>query len=100
MPDANFNVLKYGAGDNTPTADSPGPPDRGVQFFVGGPANAASSATQVVDLTERYGAAVDRGGVTFRLAGYLGWANTQGDAAALTAVFQSAAGAALGTVRL
>ncbi len=95
----NFTVLQYGAGGGFPLATDPGPANRGVNFFAGGPNNAASSATQLVDVSAG-GATIDGGKVAFKLAGYLGGWSSQDDNATLTATFLSANNATLGTATI
>lgn len=94
----NFTLVQYGAVNAAgafPTLTSPGPPQRGTQFFAGGPNNASSSATQAISIAAD-SAEVDTGRVVFRLAGYLGGFDAQGDNAVLSATFLSGSGATLG----
>jgi len=90
----NFTVVSYGAPD-FPTADSPGPAERGTNFFSGGPSTTGSSASQLIDVSA--GAAeIDAGTLVAELTGYLGGFSGQGDNAVLTARFLSGTGEALG----
>lgn len=84
----NFTVVPYAVGGGFPTATSPGPADRGQNFFAGGPNNAASSASQSIDLAG-YSTPIDSGAVAFTLSGYLGGYATQGDHAVLTVTFRA-----------
>jgi hypothetical protein len=88
---ANFTVVQYHdpSSFGFPTTSSQGPPDRGSNFFAGGPNNSQSEATQVIDLTT-VAQTIDRGGVAYRLQGYFGsWGNA---AASLWATFRDAGG--------
>jgi hypothetical protein len=86
-------ALQYGsAGIGYPI---PGAPDAGKSFFSGGPDDATSSLTQTIDVSE-YATAIDAGGVTYTLEGYLGGFSDQADYASLTATFKDASGAPLG----
>ena len=73
----------------------------GNQFFAGGPGNGAGNtvetATQEINVSTA-AAEIDAGTVTATLSADLGGFSTQGDNAAVTAAFLSAAGAQLGTL--
>lgn len=73
----------------------------GNQFFAGGPGNGAGNtvetATQEINVATAT-AEIDAGTVTATLSADLGGFSTQGDNAAVTAAFLSAAGAQLGTL--
>ena len=92
---SNFSVYQYGCDGGEPDANSPGPANRGVNFFAGGPVNAASSATQTIDLSS-YAAVIDTGKQTYTLSGYLGGWRYQADNATLTINFKNAANTSLG----
>ncbi len=91
-------VCKYGASGGYPTASSPGPPDRGNNFFGGGYA-ASAFITQVVDLSSS-ATQIDAGSTPYTLSGWLGGYDSQGDNAKLIATFKSASGASLGTAQI
>jgi hypothetical protein len=95
----NFTVMRYASGGGGPDNNTPGPAERGANFFGGGPDNAASSATQTIDLSS-YAAAIDMGNQTFTLSGYLGGWSSQGDDATLTINFKNAANLSLGTATI
>lgn len=82
----NFEAVHYGASDGFPRATDPGPKNRGVYCFIGGPDNDSSSASQVVDVST-LSPIVAKGRVTFVLAGYLGGYRSKGDYAVLSARF-------------
>jgi hypothetical protein len=93
-----FTAVQYGASGGFPDKNSPGPPDRGKNFFGGGNV-AKSTATQTIDLSS--GAqAIDAGGVTYTLGGWLGGYGNQDDNAQMTVTFLNAAGSALGAGRI
>jgi hypothetical protein len=91
---ASTSVGAYGASTNFPSAFSPGPTNRGANFFVGGTTN--GSILQRIDISD-ISADVDGSGVDYELSGWFGGAGAQGDAAALVARFLSSSNAALGS---
>jgi uncharacterized protein (TIGR03437 family) len=97
--DGNISVAAYtdSSGDLTPT--SPGPSNRGNNYFAGGPNNASSRMTQTVDLSS-YAAAIDAGTQPYTLDGWLGGLSTQNDNTAVTVTFQNASGGSLGTATI
>jgi len=92
----NFTVVVYGAPGGFPTATDPGPSDRGRNFFAGGPNNASSSASQIIDVSDG-AAAIDAGAVTVTLSGFLGGFANQNDNAVLTPTFKNSNGVSLGS---
>ncbi|HEY5909456.1 MAG TPA: alkaline phosphatase family protein [Verrucomicrobiae bacterium] len=82
----------YGSNTNFPSAASPGPPDRGSNFFLGGTADAF--ITQRIDVSD-LAADIDVPGVDYSLRGWFGGATTEGDHAFLTATFLNATSTAL-----
>jgi hypothetical protein len=95
----NFTVIKYSTGGGFPTPSDPGPPNRGENFFGGGPDNASSSATQSIDVSS-VAANIDAGKVAFVLSGYLGGFGAQEDNAVLTITLNSATSMALSTASI
>jgi hypothetical protein len=94
-----FTAIQYAAGNGFPTVSDPGPDNRGLNFFGGGPTNPLSTASQLIDLSS--GAiTIDAGGVTFNLSGFLGGFSTQNDNAQLTATFLSAGNTSLGSASI
>lgn len=83
----------YGALAAFPTQTSPGPSNRGANFFLGGTANAAIS--QRIDISN-LAADVEDPGVDFALSGWFGGAGAQNDAATLSARFFGQTGTVLG----
>ncbi len=88
-------AAQYGV-DGWPALTDPGPTDRGLNLFSGGPSDAASSLTQIVSVSQ-FASSIDTSHVTYVLSGWLGGWEDQGDNATLTVTFQSSTGSALGT---
>jgi hypothetical protein len=95
----NFTVVQYAVGGGYPDVNTPGPAERGANFFSGGPNNASSSATQTINLSS-YAASIDTGHQTYTLSGYLGGWSSQNDNATLTINFKSATNLSLGTATI
>jgi hypothetical protein len=87
--------VKYDAPDGFPLSTDPGPPNRGLNFFAGGPLTASSSASQLIDETAD-AVLIDAGSVTFALSGYLGGFREQQDNAVLSATFLNVSNTVLG----
>jgi type I phosphodiesterase/nucleotide pyrophosphatase len=85
----SVTIGTYGANANFPSATSPGPPDRGQNFFLGGTANGFMS--QRIDVSD-VAAFVDEPSVDYVLSGWFGGALAQEDRAALTANFLTSTG--------
>lgn len=85
----NFTIATYGASGGFPLAGDPGPLNRGLNFFAGGPSNPESTATQVINLSAGAGA-IDLGEVKFNLSAYLGGYASQSDHAVLSVSFEDA----------
>jgi hypothetical protein len=94
VPDWNraqgsFTAASYAWSGGDLSATSPGPPDRGKNYFFGGPNAAVSVGTQSLSLAG--GATPINGGqVTSTLSGWPGGHADQGDDAALTVTFRGA----------
>jgi hypothetical protein len=86
-----INEVKYGAEDDVPGPNDPGPPDRGSNFFWGGPDDGhdVHTARQSVDVSAA-AADIDAGKVTFTLSGYFGGYSSQDDNTVLQAGFLGA----------
>jgi hypothetical protein len=93
-----FTEVAYGTPEFLTTDDSASW-NGGASFFAGGPDNAASSATQVVNVAGQ-SALIDGGGVSATLSALLGGYLTQTDSATVTATFLDAGGATLGTAQI
>jgi hypothetical protein len=86
-----LTALKYGAQPAYLTVHDPGPPDRGANYFTGGPGADCSTAAETIDLNKR-AAVIDTGSVTYVLAAYLGGYAEQDDATTVSLVFQDGTG--------
>jgi len=94
--DGEATAGQYGAPYGYPGPTDPGPDDRGSNLFAGGVADAISTLTQTVSVSQ-YASTIDAGGVSYLLSGWLGGWDGQDDNATLTATFQNASGSALGS---
>lgn len=101
--DGHLGVYAYQTtNDFFPSLSSPGPSDRGANFFFGGYSYAASnqaSAYQDIDLSFA-ATEIDAGAVTYDFSGWLGGYTSQSDSSVLTVSFYSAAGQVLGNASL
>jgi hypothetical protein len=96
---ASFTAVKYGAtGGGFPTATSPGPGNRGANFFAGGPndPNDSVTTTQTVNLAS-FVNAIKGGHVTARLTGWLGGSGTRTDQAFVEVDFKNKKGFLVGS---
>ena len=103
-PTSNFTVAQYGEASGAccgyPTLpSSPGPPNRGSNYFAGGPDTAFSQATQDIDVSS-VAALIDDGLVPYQFSAYLGGWYDQGDYAVVTADYKNAAGTIISTATL
>lgn len=92
-----FTVTKYGAVVSSgafPALASPGPVNRGLNFFSGGFTN-PSVGHQRIDITS-VASTIDLGSTRYELSGFLGGFKDQGDHAVLTANFLNDQDAPLG----
>ena len=80
-----MTVIRYGAAAGFPSLASPGPPNRGENFFCGGAA-AESGIEQIIDVAD-LAPTVDAGLVSWELSGWFGGYAAQRDLALLTATF-------------
>ena len=94
----NLTAVQYqpdGSSTMFPTTSSPGPSDRGANFFAGGPNNHSSEARQFIDLAP-VATTIDRGGVAVRFQGsFGGWGRAS---AHLWALYQDANGQDFGSL--
>jgi hypothetical protein len=94
----NFTIHQYGDPFYL-TTTSPGPSDRGSNFFYGGPANSSSSGSQIIDESSDI-ATIKTGRVTYDLSGWLGGYDSQGDNAVLTVTFLGTSNTVLGSASI
>ncbi len=85
----NFTVETYNPDFLGPDLTSPGPVDRGLNYFAGGPDVALSSATQTIDLTP-YQDHFSNNPFSFTLSGWFGGYASQDDNAHLSVSFRDA----------
>jgi hypothetical protein len=95
----DLTVTRWNTPGGWPVSSDPGPPDRGLNFFSGGPEDGSSTATTRVALTADP-ARLEAGGFGVELSGWFGGWGTQGDTALLSARFLDAAGTDLGFLRI
>src|SRR3989442_888837 len=98
-PTGNFTVVTYTAADGFPIARDPGPSARGLNFFAGGPSNAASNASQSIDVSSGT-SVIAAGHASFLLSGYLGGFLSQGDKAVLSLAFKNGSGSVVGSAQI
>lgn len=96
--EGGMTVVSYGA-TLFPNSQSPGPEDRGNNFFSGGNNHVYSSANQIIDVSG-LAVEIDQGIVTFDLSGYIGGYHNHEDNATLTALFQDSSGDVLGSATI
>jgi hypothetical protein len=92
-----FTAAQYAWSGGDISATTPGPKDRGKNYFYGGPDAARSTGTQTIKLAA---AGIAGGHATFVLSGWLGGYSSQGDNAAVYMTLESASGASLATATL
>jgi hypothetical protein len=85
------------AGGGPLSPSSPGPKNRGNDYFWGGPNNALSVAKQSFDLSP-LSKRISSGTLRFALSGWLGGRGHENDSATLLAIFSDASGKTLKTV--
>jgi len=94
---AGTTIGEYGANTNFPSPESPGPTNRGRNFFLGGEGD--SYLLQRIDISA-VSPDVDAAQVRYELAGWFGGAGADDDSAALLVRFMDASEAVLGTDRI
>jgi hypothetical protein len=93
-----FTAVKYGASGGFPDKTTPGPADRGANFFAGGN-QPVSTATQTISL-DAGAADIDAGSVKYALSAWLGGYSTQDDNVKVMLIFKGADGAAISQTQL
>ncbi len=94
-----FNVVEYGSPNDMPALNTPGPQDRGKNFFYGGLSTEKSSATQTINVSS-IAIVLGTGRIKYTLSGWLGGIAGQNDHVELKALFLSASGGTLATASL
>ena len=87
----NFTVVTYNPTFGGPDITSPGPLDRGLNYFAGGPNNEVSSASQLIDLSSYQGWFANHA-LAFTLSGWMGGFEDQSDHAVLSVRFLDSQG--------
>ena len=99
----SFTAASYSWSGGDLSATTPGPPNRGKNYFYGGPnpanGKAVGEGTQTVSLSQA-AAAIATGKATATLSGWLGGLSSQEDNAQLSATFLSASGKILGVFEI
>jgi hypothetical protein len=91
---ASTSLGTYGANTNFPSFASPGPANRGTNFFLGGTTSGSIlQRISIADIAED----VDSSGVSYALSGWFGGAGAQEDWALLIVRFLDAAGTVIGS---
>jgi hypothetical protein len=93
-----FTAVKYGAVGGFPDKASPGPTDRGANFFAGGNVP-VSTASQAISLAAA-AADIDKGGVAYVLSAWLGGFGSQDDNCKIMLIFKGADGASIAQTQL
>ncbi|RMI34945.1 alkaline phosphatase family protein [Nocardia stercoris] len=91
------NAVCYGQ-SGWPSSSSPGPSNRGQKFFTGG-GTGNSELDQTIDISAA-GAAIDQGGISYDLSGWLGGYGAQLDRVGLSVAFLNSAGTQLGSASI
>lgn len=95
----NFTANSWDIGDPAFLQRSDvGPPDRGANYFAGGPNNPLSTATQAVELG--LSDAQIAAGATYQLSAWLGGFAEQGDNMTVGVEFLTSSGASVGTATI
>ena len=81
----SMTVIEYGSPDGYPTSDTPGPENRGRNFFAGS-SDRDCRITQTISVAE-FAESIDRSGIKCVVSGWLGGFSDQRDMARLSAVF-------------
>ncbi|MEA2647071.1 MAG: hypothetical protein QOE92_2154, partial [Chloroflexota bacterium] len=90
-----LTAVRYGAQPGYLSVHDPAPPDRGANYFAGGPGEPCSTAKETIDLNKR-GPAIDGGLVPYTLAAYLGGYQDQDDGATVSLLWLDADSKELG----
>ncbi|HEX3356403.1 MAG TPA: SdrD B-like domain-containing protein, partial [Tepidisphaeraceae bacterium] len=91
--DGNITAVKYGASGGFPTSSTPGPSNRGKNFFAGGP-NGNSAMIQLINVSSQ-ATAIDAKKIHFTLSGWLGGFGTDQDHVTVQTLFLDSSGHAI-----
>jgi hypothetical protein len=95
-PTGAFTAAQYAWGADL-SATTPGPKNRGKNYFYGGPSSLISTGTQVITVGT---GGISAGRASYVLSAWLGGYSDQGDNAKLIVTFETPAGTALKTITL
>jgi hypothetical protein len=98
-PVGQFTTVKYNAPGGFPVTGDAGVSAGGANLFTGGPDNASSSGSQLIDISSG-SAFIDLGASSYALSAYLGGFSSQRDNAVLTIQFLDGLSALLGTTSI
>jgi von Willebrand factor type A domain len=93
-----FTTIEYGGRSDVLHLDTPGPQNRGKNFFVGGNSE-SSSASQSIDVADK-ASEIDSGRANFTFCGWLGGFASQNDRVVVTANFIDASGKPLDSISI
>jgi phospholipase C len=91
-------AIQYGASGGFPDASTPGPSNRGVNFFGGGN-DASASLTQTIDVSGN-AAQIDAGSIHYDLNGWLGGWSSQNDQCNLKVTFLNSSNSSVGSAQI
>ena len=91
-----LTVASYTGSSLDLSLTTPGPRNRGKNYFYGGPSGSKDTSTEQRISLAGAASAIDAGTVTFTLSGWLGGLSSQRDNALLRAVFLNSAGMKVG----
>jgi len=96
-----FTVIQYGGSGGFPDKNSPGPSNRGKNFFAGGPGSPKdqTSASQLIDVST-LSAGLKSGKAKFSFSAYIGGFASQADYGYVTAAFLDSNGKRVGSAKL
>ncbi|HMK96292.1 MAG TPA: hypothetical protein VK425_02035 [Acidimicrobiales bacterium] len=92
-----FTATQYAWSGGDVSETSPGPPNRGKNYFYGGPDAAKSTGTQLISVPR---AGVSYGRIIYNVSAWLGGYDGQEDDTVMYVIFEGTTGAALSTVLL
>ena len=96
---SGMTAIQYGAQPQFPQPGTPGPTNRGVNFFCGGTNLGVVRMSEIIDLSA-LASDIDSGEVNYDLRGWFGGSGTQEDRAELAVRFLTESEAPLGTNRI
>jgi hypothetical protein len=86
---ASAPTVLYYDQPGAPTAADPGPEQRGIKVFAGGPYSSPSAIQQFITVDPAWYPAIDAGRVRFTMSAFLGGGLAEGDAAQVSLEFRT-----------